>query len=160
MNSNDSVGDLSYYGTYPCPVCRLGQIEPMTLMDAMSCQLCHHIFTANLEKQQLQMADRQPPLMWRWNGKAWTKAQVQGLEWNSGYWLVAAVFVLLPTTLVGLSAYAFPPLPGSPLSWFPQVWTGLAFVSHLALVVWLVLEFYQVSVGTHLRVRGQNLFGR
>jgi len=59
--------------------------------------------------------------------------------------------VFLPTTLLGLSAYYFPPVPGSRLSWFPAAWTGLAFLSHLGIVLWLVAEFYQFPVGTYFR---------
>ncbi|MDP8935092.1 MAG: hypothetical protein M3N42_13370, partial [Cyanobacteriota bacterium] len=45
--------------TYPCPVCRTGQISTMPMMDALACNFCQHIFTASVERQSLQMADRQ-----------------------------------------------------------------------------------------------------
>ncbi|MBD0269899.1 MAG: hypothetical protein ICV77_16605, partial [Cyanobacteria bacterium Co-bin8] len=41
--------------TYLCPVCRHGQIEAMTLMDAFACNFCRHIFEVNLEQQTVQV---------------------------------------------------------------------------------------------------------
>jgi len=43
-------------GVYPCPVCRLGQLKALPTMDAIACDFCRHIFTVNLEKQQLKNA--------------------------------------------------------------------------------------------------------
>ncbi|MEK0189590.1 hypothetical protein WMG39_32810, partial [Microcoleus anatoxicus PTRS2] len=45
--------------TYPCPVCRTGEISPMPMMEALACNFCQHIFTGNEERQMLKMADRQ-----------------------------------------------------------------------------------------------------
>ncbi len=142
---------------YPCPVCRLGQIEAMPLMDAMACHFCNHIFTLNLDRQEIQLADRQPPLIWRWNGRAWTGAHLQGIDLNWGYKLAAVALVAFPTILIGLAAYIFPPSPGSSLSWFPFAWAVLALLSHLGIVLWLVIEFYQIPVGAYLRAIGQNM---
>ncbi|MEK0186737.1 hypothetical protein WMG39_18035, partial [Microcoleus anatoxicus PTRS2] len=44
--------------TYPCPVCRTGEISPMPMMEALACNFCQHIFTGNEERQMLKMADR------------------------------------------------------------------------------------------------------
>lgn len=151
---------LDYHGLYPCPVCRLGQVRTLPLMEALACDCCHHIFTADLEKQLLKMADRQPPLTWHWNGKNWIGAHLEGFEWGWIYWLFAIALVILPTTLIGLAAYTFPPEPGSRLSWLPAAWTGLVFVSHLGIVGWLVIEFYQFPVRAYLRIRRQQLLGR
>ncbi|HBL60577.1 MAG TPA: hypothetical protein DDZ80_19615 [Cyanobacteria bacterium UBA8803] len=151
----NSVNRLNYHGVYPWPICRLGQIQAMSLMDALACGSCRHIFTADLERQILKMSDRQPPLSWRWNGQNWIGAHLEGVAWNWGTWLLAVAFITLPTTLIGLAAYTFPPDPSSRLSWLPQVWTGLTFVSHLVLVVWLVMEFYQFPLRVYLRVRRQ-----
>jgi len=159
---NRTKTDISfnYQSEYPCPVCRLGQIKVLPLMDAMACDFCNHIFTANLEKQQLQMPSRQPPLTWRWNGRNWTGAQLENMELSWVYWLAAAALVLLPTALIGLTVYAFPPTPGTPLSWLPRVWVWLAFLSHLTIIGWLVIEFYQFPVGVYLRVMRQHLLRR
>lgn len=151
---------FSYQEVYPCPICRLGQIQALPLMDAMACNFCNHIFTADLEKQQLKMPSRQPPLIWRWNGRKWTGAHLEGVELSWGYWLAAVALVLLPTTLIGLTAYAFPPNAGVPLSWLPTVWTGLTFLSHLAIIGWLVIEFYQFPVEAYLRGVRQHVLSR
>ncbi len=151
---------LDYQGIYPCPVCRLSQLKAMPLMDAMACGCCRHIFTVDWERQLLKMPSRQPPLIWHWNGRNWTGAHIEGLEWGWGHWLLAVALVVLPTTIMGLSVYTFPPIPGSALSWLPTVWIGLVFLSHLTIVGWLVIEFYQFPVRTYLRVRQQQLFGR
>lgn len=151
---------LDYQGVYPCPVCRLGQIIAISLMDALACDCCNHIFTADLERQVLKMADRQPPLTWRWNGRNWIGAHLEGVQWGWLYWLFALALVVLPTALIGLAAYTFPPTPGSRLSWLPIVWTGLTFLSHLAIVGWLAIEFYQFPVWAYLRIRRRQLLGR
>ena len=41
--------DFNYDGTYPCPVCRLGQIKALAMMDAMACDSCRHIFKGYIE---------------------------------------------------------------------------------------------------------------
>jgi hypothetical protein len=75
-------------------------------------------------------------------------------------WIFGLGLIVFPTSLIGFSAYTFPPEPGSTLSWLPIAWTGLTFLSHLAIVLWLVTEFYQFPIGVYLRVRRQQLFGR
>ncbi|WP_354634881.1 hypothetical protein [Planktothricoides raciborskii] len=40
--------------TYPCPVCRYGEISGLTLMNAFGCHFCQHIFTADLSKTASQ----------------------------------------------------------------------------------------------------------
>jgi hypothetical protein len=129
-------------------------------MDALACDCCHHIFTAEPERQLLKMADRQPPLTWRWSGKNWIAARLEGVEWGWIYWLFAIALVILPTTIIGMSAYLFPPDPSSRLAWLPVAWTGLVFLSHLGIVGWLVIEFYQFPVWAYLRIRRQQWLGR
>ncbi|GAC1457195.1 MAG: hypothetical protein NVS2B14_01550 [Chamaesiphon sp.] len=126
----------------------------------MACNFCRHIFTANLDLQQLKMADSHPSLTWRWNGRTWVEAHLEGVELGWGYCFFAVILVALPTTLSGLAAYTFPPVPESLLSWLPYAWTGLVFLSHLAIVVWLVVEFYQFPIWIYLRVIRQNLVER
>lgn len=136
---------------YPCPVCRWGQIKPLPLMEAVACEFCQHIFTVDLETEVLRMADREPPLSWHWDGKLWTGAHLAGVEFNWFYGVAAVAFLILPTGIVGLGAYLFPPIPGSPLDWFPSLWVCLVFGSHLLILLWLVGEFYQFPVGAYLR---------
>jgi hypothetical protein len=159
-SSNNNSHPFSYQEVYPCPVCRFTQLKAMPLMEAMACDTCRHIFTPDLERQLLKMADRHPPLTWSWNGRHWTGAHLEGVEWGGVYWLFAVALVVLPTTIIGLSAYTFPSSPDSALSWLPFVWTGLTFLSHLAIVGWLVMEFYQFPIRAFLRARRQQLLGR
>lgn len=151
---------FNYHGVYPCPVCRVGKISQMPLMEAMSCDFCQQIFTVSIEQQQLKMPSRQPPLIWYWNGFNWTEAQLEGVEFGWGYTLAAVTFILLPTGLIGIVAYNFPPRPEAPLSWVPYVWTILTFLSHLAIIVWLVIEVYQIPIRAYLRALQQRLLNR
>ncbi|NES83662.1 MAG: hypothetical protein F6K10_20870 [Moorea sp. SIO2B7] len=145
---------------YPCPVCRHGKIEPLTLMEAFACNFCNHIFTANLEQQLLKMADSQFPLTWCWNGRTWRGLQREGVNLGWGYGVAAIAFVLLPPSLVGLSAYLFPPLPGSRLFWLPTFWIGLTFLCHLACLGWLVVEYYQFPVWMYLGAMRRQFLSR
>jgi hypothetical protein len=142
------------HGIYPCPICRVGKISHISLMEAMGCDFCHEIFTVNLEQQQIKMPSRQPPLIWHWNGFNWTEAQLEGVELGWGYGLAAATFVLLPTTLIGLVAYYFPPTANDFLSWLPYIWTILTFLSHLSIIIWIFIEVYQIPVAAYLRAIG------
>ncbi len=142
---------LNLHGVYPCPVCRLGKISLMPLMETMSCDFCQEIFTVNPELQQIKMPSRQPPLVWHWTGWNWTEARLEGVELGWGYGVAAIAFVILPTFLIGIGAYYFPPTPNVPLSWVPYIWTGLTFLSHLAIIVWLLLEVYQIPVVAYVR---------
>lgn len=152
--------ELNFNSAYPCPVCRLGKIRTMPLMEALACDFCSHIFEANLEKQQILMVSRQPALIWRWNGKRWVEAHLEGIEFGWGYILAAIALVALPTALIGLTTYAFPPIPGTPLYWIPYAWAGLTFLSHLGIVVWLMIEIYQIPIGVYLRAIRQRLLCR
>lgn len=156
----NSSTHLNFHGIYTCPVCRHGEISAIPLMEAFACNFCRHIFTANVEQQTIKMADSQLPLTWRWNGRTWTGGHREDNELTWGYWIVGGAFVLLPTCIVGLGAYLFPPLPDSTLSWLPIFWTVLTFVCHLACLGWLVLEYYQFPVSLYFRAVGERLFAR
>ncbi|BAZ27699.1 hypothetical protein NIES4074_01260 [Cylindrospermum sp. NIES-4074] len=139
------------HGVYPCPVCRFGKISHMPLMETMYCNFCQEIFTINVEQQQIKMPSRQPPLTWRWNGFNWTEAQLEGVELGWGYLLAAVAFVFFPTILIGIGAYYYPPDAHIPLSWIPYIWTVLTFLLHLAIILWIYIEIYQIPVATYLR---------
>ncbi len=158
MSNCDNVKkNLSIEEVYTCPVCYHGQISAITLMDAFACNFCNHIFTVDLVKQSLKIADSSSPLSWRWNGKKW-KADHPQVEWSWVIQLLAVGFVLLPTILIGLSAYFFPPIPGTPLCWLPIFWTGLTFLSHLTIIVNIVIDYYQFPVKLYFKALGRNLW--
>lgn len=147
--------DLNDQETYPCPVCRCGHLSNMTLMDAFSCDVCRHIFTIHPERQLLKMVDREPPITWRWNGQNWRGEHIGNLELSWFYWLAAFAIVIFPPTLIGLSAVLFPPISSGFWALFPFIWTAIAFLSHLFLVLWLIAEAYQFPLILYLRTRWQ-----
>lgn len=151
---------LSYDGTYVCPVCRHGQISGLTLMDAFACSFCRHIFTANLETQSVQVVDSSQPMTWRWNGHNWHAAYRDDPNLTLLIWFIGIVLITLPASIVWLSAYLFPPLPGSTWSWFPSVWLGFTFGVHLLMVGWLLAEHYQLPIYVANRIRLRGWAGR
>ncbi|MEA5621042.1 hypothetical protein VB711_24865 [Cronbergia sp. UHCC 0137] len=151
FNSKILATSLNLQGNYPCPTCKVGKISPMPLMETMSCDFCHEIFTINVERQQIKMPSRQPPLIWRWNGFKWTENQLEGVELGWGYALGAIAFVLIPTSLIGMVAYFFPPNADDLFTWIPSVWTILTFLLHLLIIVWIFVEVYQIPIAAYLR---------
>jgi hypothetical protein len=147
-------------GVYTCPLCRHGQITAMPLMEAFSCNFCHHIFTTNFEQQILKIADSQLPLTWRWSGKNWKGVQQEGTELGWSYLFIGIIFVLLPTAIIAIGSYLFPPLPGSTLSWLPFWWTILTFLAHLFCLIWLIVEYYQFPIFLYLRALKRRYFAR
>lgn len=123
----------------------------MPLMEAMSCDFCHEIFTINLESQKIKMPSRQPPLVWHWNGWKWNQAQLEGVELGWGYILAAIAFIIFPTSLIAIGAYYFPPRPDVPLSWIPYIWTVLTFLLHLSIIIWIFIEVYQIPIEAYWR---------
>lgn len=160
MNRANLPKDFNQQGVYPCPACRLGQIQALSLMDAMACNACRHIFTTNLEKQWLLMVDRTPPIVWHWTGKHWIGAQAEGVQLGWGFWLSAVAFVLLPPTLIGVSACAVASTPGTSFPLFSIGWAGLTFLLHLALVGRSVVGFYRFPIGTFFSVMRRKLLSR
>lgn len=144
---------LNYQETYLCPVCRHGQIQAITLMDAFACEFCRHIFTANLPEQSVHVEDSSQPMTWRWNGFTWQAANRIDLDLAIAVWAIGAVLVFLPPALIWLSSHTFPPMRGSIWYWFPTFWSGLAFVSHFLFVAWLVAEYYQFPPYVASKVR-------
>jgi hypothetical protein len=127
-------------------------------MEAMSCNFCHHIFSTNIPQQSIALADSQIALTWHWSGKTWKGLHRAGLGLGWDYLAIGVAFVGLPPLLVGYAAYLFPPMPGTPLAWFPIVWTVLAFFSHLTCVVWLLVEYYQLPVALYFQALEQRLW--
>ncbi|NJL84302.1 MAG: hypothetical protein HC890_17785 [Chloroflexaceae bacterium] len=158
MSTSSQPRPLSLNGSYRCPVCRQGQLSSIPLMEAFGCSFCRHLFSVDEQRQLLKMADSQLPLSWYWDGQAWRGAFREAVEPIWFYWLAAAAFVLLPTGIIGFTAYWFPPLPGSLLSWLPLVWTPIAFFAHLTIVAWLFLQYYQFPLFLYLRAAGRRWF--
>jgi hypothetical protein len=160
LEPTNSSNRLDYYGAYTCPVCRHGEVAAMPLMEAFACNFCRHIFTVNLQQQILKIADSQNSLSWRWNGRHWQGIQQEGIDNGWGYGIMAIAFVLLPTMLVGSGAYYFPPLPGSRLAWLPPLWVFLTFITHLSLILWLIMEYYQFPLLLYLKSLRQRILIR
>lgn len=135
---------LSLQDSYTCPICRHGQISGMTLMDTLACNFCRHIFTANLTEQSVQVVDSSQPMTWRWTGRRWQAAYRDDLNLALALWLIAFVLATVPSGMVWLSAYIFPPLPNSNWAWFPLFWVGCTFTAHLLMAGWLLAEYYQL----------------
>lgn len=141
---------LNFQDSYGCPVCRHGQIEPLTLMEAFACNFCRHIFTANLREQTIHVEDSSQPMTWRWTGRNWQAANQPDMDLTVVIWLVGVSLVVLPPGLIWLSSYTFPPLDDA---WFPKFWIGLTFFLHFLFVAWLMVEHYQVPLYVSLKVR-------
>lgn len=148
---------LSYQGSYLCPVCRHGQISGLMLMDAFACNFCHHIFTANLQEQSLQVVDSSQPLVWRWNGQTWKMAHQINVELTWLIWMMGLFLILVPAGITGLMAYILPSADGW---WFPVFWTGLTFLLHFTLVFWLLAEHHQFPLYATWKVRLRNWLGQ
>ncbi|WP_218079241.1 hypothetical protein [Anthocerotibacter panamensis] len=135
---------------YACPVCRLGRLSAMSLMEVLACSLCRHMFAVDLDSQMVGLIGAAPPLVWQWDGRAWATPHGQGLS-RADSWAAVAL-VVFPTALIGGSAYIF---RGSTLDWFAIFWTGLTFVSHLVCVLAVLVTYYQLSVWTLLKSLGR-----
>jgi hypothetical protein len=149
---------LSYHGAYRCPVCRYGELSNLAMMDAFGCNFCSRIFTANLDQNAISLADSLPPITWHWNGRQWQGLPRAGVEFGWEIGIAAIAIITLPTLLVGLGAYIFPPIPGSSLSWVPAFWTVATFFGHLTIVLWLMVEYYQFPVLLFLKAWQRRLW--
>ncbi len=159
FNGKTSTNSIAE-GNCPCPACRHGELYVMPLMDALACTFCRHIFVSDAQRQLLTMVDSSSPMTWRWNGRVWQDANRNGMQLGWGFGLFALILVLLPTGLVSLATYIFPPLPGSRLAWVPVFWIGLTFFSHFAFALSLLIEYYQFPVLAYLQAVGRNLTSR
>lgn len=155
LGSGENKSGLSYQKTYSCPVCRHGQIQALTLMDAFACNFCRHIFTMNFQEQSIRVEDSTQAFVWRWTGRAWQPVQQDDFDLTLVIWLVSVALVTLPPALIWLSHHTFPPLPDSAWYWFPTLWTTVALIFHFLLVLWLLLEHYQIPSYVALRIQLQ-----
>jgi len=145
---------LSLSDSYPCPICRQGSIQAITLTEAFACEFCRHIMSVNLPEQQVQVVDSSQPLTWLWNGYQWKLSRGEKAEELSALVIFTAiVLTIIPATLVWLSGTVFPPLsPSSRLS-FSAVWSLITLLAHSAFVLWLIGEYYQIPLYIAAKVR-------
>jgi hypothetical protein len=149
---------ISFDRSYPCPVCRHGQIESLFMVEAFSCGFCRHIFTLE-GTQTLRLEDNTQPLKWHWRDNRWTVLR-SDLSMDSMVliWGFGIAFVFVPTALVWLTYQVFPPLPGQHGAMFTGVWIGLVFLSHFAIVGWLTLEQFQFPLYVTAKLYWQRLW--
>lgn len=159
MKSSQDYSSLDYHHDYLCPVCRRGRINTLALMETFACNLCQHLFKADLKTQRLTLIDGQLPITWQWYRQGWTRINPEGITFSWSYLFLGLLLVILPTMIVGCATYLFPPLPGSNLAWLPIAWTILTFLTHLFGLVWLLLEYYQFPVRLYIRSFFTNSIG-
>jgi hypothetical protein len=140
--------------TYPCPVCRQGQLQAIVLTEAFACEFCRHILSVDLQEQQVRVVDSSQPLTWLWNGRHWKLSRNnQPDELSALVMGTAIVLTTVPAGLIWLSGALFPPLqPSSQLS-FSEIWALITLLAHAAFVVWLIGEYYQIPVYIAAKVR-------
>lgn len=147
-------------GNLPCPLCRLGSLESITLMDVFGCSTCHHIFEPDFNQQTIHLADGNQSTIWAWLGERWRPTNPLRPPLPSILWLGLGLFIIGPASLIVLSGYLFPPLESSTGINFPTVWGICTLVSHGLLAIWLVTEYYQLSPFIVIRIGVQRFTER
>lgn len=154
MASSETSRPLSLSDSFPCPVCRQGQIEAIALTEAFACEFCRHIMSVDLPAQQVQVVDSSQPLTWSWNGQKWRLARGENAAELSAMVVIAAiVLTLVPAGIVWLSGTIFPPLTSSAQPSFSTIWSWITLAAHLAFVLWLIGEYYQIPVYVAAKIR-------
>jgi hypothetical protein len=129
-------------------------------MEAYACTFCRHIFEFNLDQQVVNVVDSVQPMGWRWQGRRWQPIYQGRSDITLTLWLVGAVLVVVPTSLVALGGYVFPPLePPEGLSW-STAWAVGTLLAHATMVGWLIAEHYQFPVYVLAKIRLQRLLDR
>ena len=60
--------------TYPCPVCRRGELTPITLTEAWGCDVCQEIFEQKAPDAIKKLTSPYPrQAIWQWSGKNWER---------------------------------------------------------------------------------------
>jgi hypothetical protein len=116
----------------------------MVMMETLSCSFCRHIFSADLSQQILRVEDTIPKSTWAWNGDRWTSRNLADVDLTLLVWFTSIFITLVPASLLGLSAYIFPPIGGLQWDSFSVVWSGLTLGSHALIAAWLLVEHYQL----------------
>jgi hypothetical protein len=139
---------LTRQDSYICPICRHGKLNDMVMMDTLCCSFCRHIFSVNfnvkLEQQILQVEDRIPQTVWRWQGDRWISLHPVNVDLSILVWMTSVFLVAIPSGVIWLSAYVFPPIGGLMWNSFPIVWGDVTFSIHFLIAAWLLVEHYQL----------------
>jgi hypothetical protein len=134
---------LDAAASYECPVCRHGQIQAMTLMDAYACNFCRHILEANLDQQTVHIVDGVQPMGWRWQGWRWQPIYQTPSDITLTLWVVGLALMVFPAGIVALGGYLFPPREGTTQVNWSLVWATATLLVHSVMVGWLIVEHYQ-----------------
>ncbi len=130
----------------------------MVMMETLSCSFCRHIFSAELNQQILRVEDQIPKSTWTWQGDRWASGNLVNVDLTQLVWFTSLFMVVVPTSLMGLSAYIFPPIGGLQWNSFSVVWSGLTFGGHLLIATWLLVEHYQLPSYVAAKITLQRLF--
>ncbi|WP_036028637.1 hypothetical protein [Leptolyngbya sp. PCC 6406] len=144
---------LNLTDTYRCPLCRQGDLQALTLIDAFACNFCRHILTADLDRQEVQVVDSSQPITWTWTGQRWQSLSHWGRPLTPLVWITTALLLSLPAGVVSLAGYLFPPLAPAPGLPFSLIWAAITFAAHFLLVLWLLAEHYQFPIYVTMQVR-------
>lgn len=144
----------------PCPLCCLGQLQQMTLMEVLACDGCQHMWQPDWDRQTVRLADSSQFSAWRWTERRWQPVHRHTVALPLTVWLGSVLLLLAPTGLIALSSYLFPPLePAAGPSW-GLVWGTVTFVSHALIALWLLTAYYQLSPRLMVRVGLRRLLAR
>ena len=124
---------LNLSDSYPCPVCRHGDINSLVLTDAFACNFCHHILAADITQQQVQVVDSTQSITWAWDGQRWRVINAnRNADISALAIFIAVILIVLPAGLVQLTGLVFAPLPSShPHIPFSTIWALLVLIAHL-----------------------------
>jgi hypothetical protein len=152
--ASETPRPLSLSDSFPCPICRQGHIEAIALTEAFACEFCRHIMSVDLPAQQVKVVDSSQPLTWLWNGQKWQLCRgEQAAELSAMVIIAALILILFPASVVWLSGAIFPPLtPNAQLS-FSTIWSLITLLAHLAFVLWLIGEYYQIPLYIAAKLR-------
>jgi hypothetical protein len=132
----------------------------MVMMDAFSCGFCRHIFSANLTEQVLRVEDRVPQTAWRWQGDRWSSLNPVSVDLSIIVWMTSVFLFTIPSGVIWLSAYVFPPIGGLTWTSFSIVWGEIVFSVHCLIAAWLLVEHYQLPSYVAARIAIDRLLQR
>lgn len=129
------INPLDFNQSYPCPVCRQGQLRPIVLTEAMGCDRCQQIFVLKADQTTLEQVSMATATQrtWCWTGRGWYPA---GNHEQERIWrIVLGVFFLVIIPLV----LAIPILLNTPGRWGIVVLIGLTII---LVIIPLILAWF------------------